>query len=622
MSGVDALFARAIALEDSGRPEEALAQYRELLALAPLHADARHNHGLLLARLGRLAEAEHSHREYVERHPQDPRAHSDLADVLLALGRDAEALAALDGALAIRADDVPALVRRGVLLACLQRFDEARGVFAAAVARYPRQVESLVRQIAPGGGIDTALLPENIFLTRRDSAQKACDWTDWEGYVAQAKAAAGAPSLALEPAVGFIALHLPLTDAERHGILRHVAAPIEARVPVLPPLGARARQRIRLGVLSPDYYEHLNAHLLRPLFELADRSQFELLAYSLGADDGGQARARIRAAADAFRDLRPLSDEQAAGVIRSDGVDILLDAGGYTTDARPAITFQRPARLQVNYLAFPASFGSGRVDYAIVDSVVAPSAQMWSEALACLPHTFFLYDFRAAAPQAPVARAEYGLPEDACVFCAFHKSLKITPPGFALWMEILRLTPASVLWFGALPAAAIRNLRAEAARHSVDPARLFFAPFEPGHRYLARQRLGDLLLDAPDHNAMTTACDALSVGLPVLTLRGFAMTTRTGESLLRAAGLPELVAADREAFVRIAVRLGTDRSLLADLRARLARQRQSGPLFDTAARVRELGAAFAAMLARAERGEPPRSFNIRDEGGRLVTEFL
>lgn len=597
MSGADPLLARAIALEDAGDPEAALEQYGRLLADYPSHADALHNRGLLLARLGRFGEAERSHREYTRLHPQDVRAHSDLADVLLALGRNEDALAALDAALQASPDAPDALIRRGVALACLRRFDEARQVFSSARSRFPQEVARFVQRVAPGGSLDTALSPENIFLARRYMSLGRCDWTDWEGYVAELRRAASDPAIALEPAIGFMALHAPLADAERHAIMRRIAAPIEARLPALPPPGPRQRQRIRVGVLSPDFRQHLNAFLLRPLFELADRSRFEVYAYSLFAEDGSEARARIRAAADVFRDLHPLADREAAMAIRQDDVDILLDAGGHTTGARFAITAQRPARLQATYLAFPASLGSRRVDYAIVDRIAAPDQGAWDEQLAYLPATYFLYDYRAPAPATPVSRRQYGLPEDAFVFCAFHKAEKITPAAFELWMEILRRVPRSVLWFLALPEAAAANLSRRAAGSGVEASRLVFAPFESADRYLARQRLGDLMLDAVDHSAMTTACDALGMGLPLLTLGGgAAFANRAAESLLRAAGLPELVAADRDGYVRLAVQLASDRARLGEIKARLARYRGTAALFDTAGRVRELEAAFEQMM--------------------------
>jgi predicted O-linked N-acetylglucosamine transferase (SPINDLY family) len=409
----------------------------------------------------------------------------------------------------------------------------------------------------------------------------------------------GSPGTLVEPSVAFIAFHLPLSGEERHAIARHVAAHIEARTPALPPPPATHHARVRLGILSPDLREHLNAYLLLPLFELLDRERFELYAYSLAADDGSGIRGKLRAAADQFRELHATTDEDAAARIRDDDIDILLDVGGHTTGARFAITARRPARLQVLYLGFPGSLGSKRVDYAIVDRVVGGCAAEWSEALVHLPHTYYLYDFRLPVPEPGLSRQHYGLPENAFVFCAFHKAEKISPDAFALWLRILSQVPRAVLWLLALPAAAQRNLRREAAARGVDPARLVFAPFDPREQYLARQRLGDLMLDAVQHSAMTTACDALAAALPVLTLRGTAMASRAGESLVRAAGLPELVAADQDSYVALALQLASDPSRLGAYCRKLAAR--AGPLFDTATRVRELETAFLQVWQQGAR---------------------
>lgn len=597
MSEVDALLARAIALEDSGKPQEALESYRQLLAAAPRHAAALHNRGLLLARLGRFAEAEQSHREYVAHFPADPRAHGNLADVLMALGRYDESVAALDAVLRLAPGDASAMVRRGMVLACLLRFDEARQVFAVARTRHPAEVARFIGRVAPGASIDTTLSPENIYLTRGWQAQGQCDWSGWSRYVAEMRKAAAAPEVALEPAIGFMSQHAPLDDAERHAIMRRIAAPIEARLPALPPPGPRQRPRIRVGVMSPDYREHLNAYLLRPLFELADRKRFELYAYALTPDDGGPSRARIRAAADAFRELHALPDTEAALAIRRDDLDILLDVGGHTTGGRFAITAQRPARVQVNYLGFPSSLGSKRVDYAIVDRIAAPEAASWSESLVYLPGTSFLYDYRGAPPISVVSRRDYGLPEDAFVFCTFHKAEKVTPECFFIWLEMLRQVPRSVLWFSGVVPGAAANLRREAHGRGIDAARLVFAPFDTRDRYLARQRLGDLMLDALNHNALTTACDALGMGLPVLTTAdGTAFANRSAASIVRAAGMHELVAPDREAYLRTAVALASEPTALQAVKDRLRANRATAPLFDTAGRVRELEAALERML--------------------------
>lgn len=606
------LYAIALCLEDGGQWDDALAHYETALDVAPCLEDALHNKGILLARLGRLEEAAAHQRHYVELFPDAVRAHSGLADALLALGRFSEAIEALDVVSRLAPHDVTALVRRGVAFASIRRFDESRQASFRAQSLDADAVSRYLQRVSPGSKPEEMLLPENVFLARAWAALGVCDWSGWNDFVDVMRGVAKGPTIAIEPAVSFMCRLTPLSGAERHAVARHVAARIEAGFPALPIPTSRTRPRVRIGVLSPDFREHLNAYLLRPFFELANRSRFELYAYSLAPDDGSAIRASVAAAADTFRDLQTLGEREAALAIRNDDIDILLDVGGHTTGARFAITAQRPARLQVNYLGFSCSLASRRIDYAITDRAVGSDDTEWSEARAFLPDTHFLYDFRQPTPSTPVSRAEYGLPRHAFVYCAFHRAEKISPDAFDLWMNVLSQVPDSVLWFRALSEKAADALRAHAVLRRIDPVRLYFAPFEPSQdpRYLARQQLGDLMLDALHHNATTTACDALGVGLPVLTLQGSAMAARAGESLLRAAHLPELVASNPGAYVETAVRLARDRAALRSLTDRLVANRSNAPLFDTAARVRALEQAFLVMYERWARGVPASSFDV------------
>ena len=606
------LYAAALCLEDLLQPESALAHYDKALAVAPAFEDALHNKGLLLARLGRLEEAERSYRQFTSVATASSRAHIGLADALLALGKFDDAIAALDALERLTPQDATVTVRRAVALAALHRLDESHTIVADARARDPNAVARFVQSVAPGSDAELMLSPENIYLSRGWTALGQCAWSNWDKYVGEMRRVASDPGIRVEPAVAFMCRLLPLSGAERRAVATNVAQAIETGLPALPPTAPTERPRIRIGILSPDFRDHLNAHLLLPLFELLDRTKFELHAYSLAAEDGSPVRGLLRLAADGFHELRGMTDRSAALAIRRDDIDILVDVGGYTTGARFAITAQRPARLQVNYLGFSSSLGSRRVDYAIVDQIVGKDETAWTEARVFLPDTHFLYDFRAPDVTASPTRRDYGLPDDAFVFCAFHGAEKISPDVFELWMQILGQTPRSILWFRALSEVASRNLRAHAAKRGVDPTRLAFAPFEPSYdpRYLARHRLGDLMLDALHHNAMTSACDALGAGLPLLTVQGRAMASRAGESFLLAAGLPELVARDQHEYVRTAVHLATNPQTLRMLRERLAANRRSAPLFNTAGRIRALEAAFQGMYERMKRGEPPASFAL------------
>jgi len=595
---VRVMYSMALCLEDIGELEGALTHYDAALGIAPAFPDALHNCTLLLVRLGRMEDAKANQLDYVAAQPEDARARRGLADVHLALGQFDDALSAIDAAERLAPGEVGNLLRRGAALACLRRFSEARTSFSKAREISASAVADFVQRIAPGSSLEFMLSPENLFFWQCHLAFQRCDWSSWQACAEELRRLPSTPEVSVEPAVAFISFHLPLSGQERLAVARHVARAIEAKKPVLSPAPRGSGGRIRVGILSPDFREHLNAYLLLPFFQLLDRERFELFAYSLVPDDGSPARAALAAAADVFRQIHDCPDDEAAAAIRADQVDILIDAAGHTTGGRFAITAQRPARVQVLYLGFAGSLGSTRVDFAIADRTVWGSQEEWAESPAHLPHTYYLYDFRDPVPDVPVSRQDYGLPGDGFVFCAFHKTEKISPDAFALWMRILARVPRSVLWLFALPATALHNLRLEASRLDVDPSRLIFAPFDPRDRYLARQRLGDLMLDTIHHSAMTTACDAMAAGLPVLTLRGSAMASRAGESLARAAGVPELVAPDHAMFVERAVSLASKPAELARLRSVLLGR--TGPLFDPAGRVRELETAFLRMLQGAE----------------------
>ena len=596
-------YAAALAADELGQTVDALAQYEQALRIDPLLEDALHNRGLLLLRAGYTAEAIDNQRHYVRAFPQSARAYSVLADAFLASGEFEAALQALEAFERLAPDDISAPIRRGVALAGLRRYDEAREIFAQARERDAAGVSRFIARIAPESDLRYVFSPENLFLWQGWLALGRCDWSWWSAFVSEMRRVPDALDVSVEPAAAFMAFHLPLSGAERHAVARRIAADIEGRAQVLAPRAPARKGRLRVGVLSPDLREHLNAYLLLPFFQLLDRDRFELYAYSLAAGDGSGIRRQLAARADRFTDLQALGEDEAACAIYRDDIDILIDAGGHTSGSRFGITARRPARLQCAYLGFAGSLGSSRVDFALTDRIAARDPAEWTEGRIDLPNTYFLYDFRNPPPPIALARADYGLPEDAFVYCAFHKAEKISPDAFLLWTRILRLVPASVLWLLALPGAAQRNLRLEATSHGVDPARLVFAPFDSRERYLARQRLGDLLLDAPHHSAMTTACDAFAGTLPMLTLHGTAMASRAGESLLRAAGLPDLVCPDKEAFVAEAVRLASDRPRLESYRRRLAAR--DAPLFDTAGRVREIETALLEMWDRYLRGLKP-----------------
>jgi protein O-GlcNAc transferase len=289
-----------------------------------------------------------------------------------------------------------------------------------------------------------------------------------------------------------------------------------------------------------------------------------------------------------------------------------VDLMGHTHGQRMAIFAHRPAPVQVNYLGYPGTSGAPYLDYLIADPVVVTAEQRahYSEHIVYMPDCFQGNDDQRRIGAVRPTRSEAGLPEAGFVFCCFNNSYKITPSTFDHWLDLLQAVPGSVLWLFADHPVVSRNLREEARRRGVDPARLIFAGRLPYAEHLARLQLADLFLDTVPFSAGATASDALWAGVPVLTCPGEAFASRMSASLLHAAGLPELVTASTSDYSALAFKLAMTPPMLADLRARLTRNRSQCALFDTARFCRNLEAAYQNMWNRYRRGDAPGSFNV------------
>jgi predicted O-linked N-acetylglucosamine transferase (SPINDLY family) len=422
----------------------------------------------------------------------------------------------------------------------------------------------------------------------------------------------------------FIFLSLETTPRQQFLCARRFATEhVDTAAAKLPAVPARCITdgRITVGYLSADFQEHATAHLTAALFALHDRTRFRVIAYSYGADDGSPMRRRLVRTFDQFVDLISASHAEAAARIRADGVDILVDLKGYTRDARPQIAASRPAPVQVSYLGYPGTMGTDAIDYVLADAFVLPADQQshYSEKIVHLPGSYQANDCRRPIAAHVPTRGECGLPESGFVFCCFNSSEKITPRIFDVWIRLLAAVPGSVLWLLASSPQAVENLSREAeARLTGAATRLVFAPTLPNPDHLSRFALAGLFLDTLPYNAHTLAADALWAGCPVLTCACGAFPSRVAGSLLRAAGLPELVTESLADYEALALRLAADPAGLEVLRERLRSTRLTVPLFDSMRFTRQIEAAFEIMWHRYLDREPPRPFSVTREGHELL----
>ncbi len=622
---VEAFSNRGNTLNELKRFDEALVSCDKAIALKPDYAEAFNNRGNALNGLKRFDEALKSYDQAIALKPDYAEAFNNRGNVLNELNRSDEALISCDRAITLKPDFTIAFNNRGIALQVLKRFDEALASYDQAIALKPDYAEAFNNRGKALGELRrldealasyekaTALKPDLSYLMgdRLHTKMKLCEWSEFEQDCSRLISALASGSVASVP---LPLLAIPASPADQLKCARLHAANQYPAFPVPLWRGERySHGRIRVGYVSGDLREHPVAVLTAGLFEHHDKSRFETIAISLGSNPQDRMRERLRASFDRFIDVPIKGDREIAELMRDLEIDIAVDLNGFTGDARPNIFAERPAPVQVNYLGFAGTLGRDYWDYIIVDRFVVPEERHddYAEKVVYLPDSFMAHDDSRRISASPPSRREAGLPEHGFVFCCFNNSYKFTPDAFDVWMRLLREVAGSVLWLPEANARAMANLRAEATKRGVSPERLIFAPRIPSNEgHLARVRLADLFLDTLYYNAHTTACDALWVGLPIITHPGQTFASRVAGSLLSAVGLPELITHSLAEYEALALKLARDPALLAAVKQKLARNRATYPLFNTERFTRHIEAAYTTMWERYQRGEPPQSFAV------------
>jgi predicted O-linked N-acetylglucosamine transferase (SPINDLY family) len=619
----ETLLQSAVRLHQSGNLAEAARIYGVILRTAPRHFQALYLLGFTHFQEGRFEDAARLMGEAVKINPQSPDAFYNQGCALQALQRHEEALAAYDRAVALKADYDEAWINRGVTLLALKRhadavasFDKAltlkpsdpealsnRGTALFELKRYDEAAADHARLLATSPDFPYAL--GNLVLCRA----YACDWRNFAEDRTRLSAA-------LRGGRAVISAHAStLVSADAEEQLSSARRWVADHCPPSPtPLWRGERyhhDKIRVAYLSADFHNHATAFLFAGAVEHHDRDRFETIAISFGPDDGREMRKRLGRSFGRFVDVTRQSHHEVAVMMRRLEVDIAVDLKGHTQDARPQVLALKPAPVQVNYLGHPGTMGADYIDYILADETVIPRGEerFYSEKIVYLPDSYQAND-SARVVTAPPRRTDAALPDTGFVFCSFNSSYKITPDVFDIWMRLLGAVEGSMLWLLDDNTPAARNLRREAEARRIDPKRLIFAPRAPPDKHLARQQLADLFLDTLPCNAHTTASDALWAGLPVLTCIGQTFAGRVAASLLNAVGLPEMVTKSLADYEALALRLARDPVVLAAVKAKLAENRTTHALFDTARVTRALESAFATMYERSRQGLPPQSFTV------------
>ncbi len=540
----DTLSSLGVVLKDLGRPQEAIACWQRALEIEPRHALSHANLGAMYRLMKDLPRAIEHLRTALEIEPRDASAATTLAHALLEMGRIGEAEALARGVVERAPQSGDGHLMLGFAAAHQARIEDAIAAFRAAHERAP---ESSVP------------LSNALFCS----------------LYGEARDAAGLLGLARELAEKIVPAG-PVRTQWRND-----------RDP---------ERRLRLGFLSADLRRHPVGYFIEPILEHLDPAQFEVACYSTTVAPD-EITARLKPHAALWRECGGLADERLVELIEADAVDVLLDLSGHTALNRVRALASKPAPVQALYIGYPGTTGMAAMDWIVADARVCPPGyeRFYSERVARLAGSFWCYRPNPAAPEPGELPALRG---GGVTFGSYNALSKLSDTTLRLWTRVLHAVPGSRLVLKALPfadAATREMTRRRFADAGMDSARLLIEPPTEPDRFLAEYRRVDIALDPAPYNGGTTTCEALWMGVPVVTLAGEAFFARMGASLMHNAGSPELVAASADEYVKIAAALAADIARLGDLRASLRARLAASPILDGPRAGRELGDACRTM---------------------------
>ena len=641
-------YREAIEHHRAGRLPQAEALYRQILSQDPNHADANGMLGVIAAQVGRHADAETLFARAITLNPNVPESYSNLGATLRELKRPREAIAVLIRAIKLRpnypeahynlgnalkeAGDIPkamAAYRQAIaqrpnyaeahynlanLLREADKVDEAIAAYRQAISFNPSYAEAHINLgvallLQPESSFDEviacfrkalALDPKNrVALFDLANALKDSGQLD-DALAIYRQLASGASGQRDSHSLLHVIHYHPDYDPQRIW-QEHVRWNEQHARPLAPAVLHHSNdpspdRRLRIGYVSPDLHEHPVGRFVLPLLSKHDHEQFEVFCYS-DVPRGDAMTDRIRQHADVWRDMHNQRDEQLIRQIRDDQIDVLVDLTSHTADNRLLVFARKPAPVQVTYLAYCSTTGLDTMDYRLTDAYLDPPEldDRWYSEKSVRLRSYWCYqppelgDTETVRPLGAGGRITFGCLNNYC---------KVTPATLEMWARLLAQVPDSRLLVYSPPGSHREVAQKMLTEADVDPNRLQFVLRVSPRQYFEQYRQIDIALDPFPYGGGTTTCDALWMGVPVVSLAGQTAVSRAGLSILSNIGLPELVAHTPEQYVQIAADLARDLPRLQQIRAGLRTRMQSSPLMDAAGFARELEQAYRQIWQR------------------------
>ena len=580
-------------LKDFKKLESAIESFDKAIQIKPNFAEAYNNRGNAFLELQKLESAIESFDKAIQIKPDYAEAYNNRGNALKDFKKLESAIESYNKAIQIKPDYAEAYKNNGIVLNKLKKIEDAFQSYNKAI------------QIKP----DLDYLFGELFSVKNS----LCDWSFFNENLEKLK----------NEILKFKKTIMPFSLLSIYDFpsLQKISAETYlksqySKIDILKPITKREpNKKIRVGYYSADFRNHAVSYLMVNLFELHDKSKFELIGFSLNPDKSNdEMYKRISSVFNQFINISSKSDKEIAQISRDLKIDIAVDLMGYTKNNKFGIFIERCAPLQVSYLGYSATTGSNAIDYIIGDKLLIPKENQkdYSEKIIYLPGSFMVNDSTKKISNRIFTREELDLPKEGFVFCSFNNYYKITPKIFDVWMRLLKKVKDSVLWLPGGNITAINNLKKEANQRDIDSNRLIFAKrTKLLSDHLARHKAADLFIDTIPYNGHSTASDALWSGLPVLTLTGKSFASRVSASLLNALDLSELITYTEKEYEDLALELANNPNQLKEIKNKLEKNKLNKPLFNTKLFTNNIELAYVKIYEKYLQNLPIENIEIK-----------
>jgi predicted O-linked N-acetylglucosamine transferase (SPINDLY family) len=375
------------------------------------------------------------------------------------------------------------------------------------------------------------------------------------------------------------------------------------------------KDRIKIGYLSPYFKNHPAGTLIQGVLKHHDREKFEVYGYAIHCGND-RINAEVRPLLDHYREIGDLKSKEAAEIINKDGINILVSLAGYNYGMNTEIPALLPAPVQVVCMDCHETMQTDFYDYMFKDEVVVNESNRpyFSESLAYLPPSHF-FTTEIIPSEKEVSRADYGLPENVFVYGCLNHPRKLNPQAIDAWSEILKQVPNSIVWlYDAEIELFQQNVLKYFKKKGIGSERIFFCGKEKPEDHIRRMELIDIFLDTPIYNGHTTCIEALWMSVPVLTLKGFSISSRLCSSFLEAIEIRDMICETQDAYVNKAVSLANNKEAFQVIKNQFVEARETSTFFDPRYLTRNMEAAYIKMWHKYEQGESPSDFKVGSNG--------